>query len=305
MLKQLRLLRTDPKYDLFKKIYAHLLICNIEHTSCFATASIGTNDLDQLLSDINATRNDLIIECVRKREKEAFEFVPADPDIKRLPYSVTIEHKPISQVRISTVVNYSMNYNGIRYKTWTSHRYVLPGFSPEDFGFSTVFKPNLEDRQDAFLLLMKSGLIQSLMIFQGKKRYVWTDEKLNELMQNLRLLHKLEDELFYFRSYFHNKPTSEEQRRLKFLGGELVCRLHLNRAELSRFDLKTRLKVQKGNNIDKNFWKEKEDIDTMINAQKRNLDRIIEDLKEEYGETIKKYPFLHEIISLACPKILQ
>jgi hypothetical protein len=159
-LNQLRLLRTDAKYEIFKKIYAHLLVCNIEHPSCFATASIGRNDLDKLLSDINATRSDLIIECVRKGEKEFFEFVPADPDIKRLPYSVTIEYKPISQVRISTVVNYSMNYKDNRYKTWTSHRYVLPGFAPEDFGFLSVFKPNSEDLQDAFLLLMKSGLIK-------------------------------------------------------------------------------------------------------------------------------------------------
>ena len=121
-LNQLRLLRTDPQYELFKKIYGHLLFCDIKHPSCFCTASIGTKDLDKLLSDIHATRNDLIIECMRKGEKEVFEIETEDRDIKPLPYSVTIKYKPISQVRISTVVNYSIDYKENRYKISTLHR---------------------------------------------------------------------------------------------------------------------------------------------------------------------------------------
>jgi hypothetical protein len=62
------------------------------------------------------------------------------------------------------------------------------------------------------------------MIFDGMTRYVWTDERLNELIQYLRLFHELEDDYFYFRSHLHDKPSSEEERRLTFFGGEHVCR---------------------------------------------------------------------------------
>jgi hypothetical protein len=163
------------------------------------------------------------------------------------------------------------------------HRYVLPGFSSEDFGFSTVFKPDFDDLQEAFSLLMKFGLIKPLMIFEGKTRYVWIDERLNDLMQNLRSFHELEDEYFHFRSYFHDKPTCEEKKRLEFFVGKPVARFFINNAELSRFDLKTGLNAD----IVKRYLKGKEGIDKEIDRQRQKITYITELLKQEYSETIK------------------
>ena len=243
-LNQLRLLRTDPQYDQFKKIYAYLLSCSIEHPSFLCKASIGTMDLDKLLSDIDATRNDLNIESVRKCKKEYFFDATSDPDMKPLPYSVVIEYQPVSAVRISKVINYSLNCKQNKYKISSMYYYILPGFSPEDLNFSIAFHPNPEDLQEAFSLLRKYGLIRPMMIFQKAIRYTWTDERLNDLMQNLRLLHELEGASFSFRS-FHNKPTYEEQERLEFFENKLTSRTYLKMTELARFELKTKMKVQK------------------------------------------------------------
>jgi hypothetical protein len=180
------------------------------------------------------------------------------------------------------------------------------GYS-EDLGFSTVFKPDFDDLQEAFLLLMKSSLIKPLMIFEGKTRYLWIDERLNELMQNLRLLHELEDEYFHFRSYFHDKPTYEEKKRLEFFGGKTVATFFINNAELSRFDLKKGLNVQiqKIMDVVKSDWKKKEEVDKEVDRQRQKINYIAELLKQEYSETIKKYPFLREIVSLVHPGLLQ
>jgi hypothetical protein len=303
-LKLLRLLRTDPKHDLFKKIYTFLVFFSIYHPSCICTANFSINNLDKLLSDINATRNDLVREFVKRREKEAFENVTTDPDVKPLPHSVIIEYKPISQVRISEIINYAVNYKNNKYIISTSYQYVLPGFSPEDFSYY-AFKPKSEDLQEAFVLLLKFGLIRPLMTFRGMTRYVWTDERLNDLVQNLRLIYELECNLFCFRCYFHDEPTYEEKQRWKFFNGGLTSRIHLNTTELARFDLKKRVREQKAKRTDENLWKEKEDIDKEIERQKQKRDYIIELLKKEYSETIKKSIFLHEIISLAYPRMLQ
>ena len=143
------------------------------------------------------------------------------------------------------------------------------------------------------------------MTFRGMTRYVWTDERLNDLVQNLRLIYELECNLFYFRCYFHDEPTYEEKQRWKFFNGGLTSRIHLNTAELARFDFKKRVREQKGKRTDENLWREKEDTDKEIERQKQKIDYIIELLRDEYSETIKNWIFLHEIISLVYPRILQ
>jgi hypothetical protein len=63
--EQLRIIRTDPKSQLFKQIFINLFLRGIIEGQPY-----GTDDLDALLREIGATRKDLIIERIEDEYDE-------------------------------------------------------------------------------------------------------------------------------------------------------------------------------------------------------------------------------------------
>ena len=294
-LKKLKLLRTDEEQEQFREIYANLFFHSILEGQVYCT-----DDLRQLLKDIGIGSKDLKIERI---EKVGDRFIVRDiinETEKQLQFNVGIHYKPIRRVHISETTSYYKNifYDG--FKEDTSYWYTIPGMSLEDFiGRISNFKPKLENLRKAFKLLSNEGLIKPCMEFQGKTCYIFADDALADLIKDLVIFEKAEQELIYYKwSYFHRLSKQELERQKQFF----YCKKAFNKLELVRSEMRKEFReimAQKGPHFKRyiehefsEFWYE------FYNITFRYL-------TEKHKATIKKYDFLSEVFKMTCPFLYQ
>jgi hypothetical protein len=293
---KLGILRIEPKHELFKEIFINLLLRGITEGGTYVTSN-----LDELLHDIHATRQDLIIERIKENHSDydvESEFVNVQE--KELSVSLTIFYKPISDIRIIENICYRKN---IFYHFCTEHIayfFTIPGMSIKDLTTKYyTFKPKLEDVEEAFTLLMKNHLIRPLMEFRGETKYVVTDAQLNELMTDLYSFYELENEHFSVKWNYISEPTLEErERRMALFSDKRLSQQSFNKAEINRFNFRKKIK---------------EEAMPLTKQLEENLNKwdhakiyYVKYIKKKYEKTIKEYAFLlNDIFRIVCPLVLQ
>jgi DNA-binding HxlR family transcriptional regulator len=215
--KQLKLLSTDPQYGSFKKIYANLFFKAITEPEIYS----GTNsNLDQLLSDINASRKDLKIDHIKKEYFNGNSYIKNvnEPEKRILPIALVIYYKPISNVNITETTIY---YENIRtHLIWEGdswYDFAIPGISMKGFCNNFyAFKPKPDDVEKAFLLLLKNNLIKPIMEFRGETRYILADKILYDLITDIKLLVKIQRDVDYILDQYE-PPSLEQIEKRKIL----------------------------------------------------------------------------------------
>jgi DNA-binding transcriptional ArsR family regulator len=292
---QLRLLRIDPKHEVFKEILTNLFLRGMTEGGTYAS-----NNLDELLSDIHATRQDLVVDHIEEKHSEYdMESELVNVQEKILSVSLTTYYKPVSGVRITETTSYRENIFYHFYTECTMYFCTIPGTSIKEFATTYyTFKPKLEDVEEAFILLMKNHLIKPIIEFRGETKYGFADGGLNELMTDLYSYHVLEKEYSCEKWNYIIEPTYEEREsRRAFFTDKNAAETFFNIAEINRFDFKKKARE----NIP--LLKElQENLNKWENAKMLYLKHM----REKHEKTINEYAFLlPDIFRIVCPSLLQ
>jgi DNA-binding HxlR family transcriptional regulator len=296
-LEDLKLLRTDPKRVAFIQIYANLLFRIIIEGNTYPG-----NDLENILNEIHANRQELYIDDIKKKfieshvEKRELTTVPEIP----LRVTTTTYYKPTSLgVKIIESTSYRENIfykNRVEYTTYT---YTVPGASVDDLAqMYYTFKPCMPDCESVLELLLQRDIISPIMDFRGKTRYVIADPALTDFVTEFNRYCELENEFLNFKWQYLTHPTSnEEQSRRVFYSDESQSAKFFNVRELQRHQFKQAVKKKNNGEILK--------LQTKLEEYPHKFEKIrleyLNHLNEKYRGIINKYHFLPEIIQIISP----
>ena len=300
VLRDLRLLRTDPKRAAFIQIYANLLFRIIIGGTTYPGV-----DLENILNEIHANRQELYIDDIRKKfietqvEKRELTTVP------EIPLRVTTKtyYKPTSLgVKIIESTSYREN---IFYKNlieYTSYTYTVPGASVEDLAqMYYTFKPCKADCESALELLSQRDIIRSIMDFRGKTRYIIADPALTDFITEFSLFYELENEFLNIRWQHSSGPTFIEEQSRKFLySDETESAKFFNVRELQRHQFKQAMKNKNNNH---QILKLRIELEKKLQEFEKSRTQYTDYLKKKFHSTIDEYPFLHEIIQIISPSL--
>lgn len=180
---------------------------------------------------------------------------------------------------------------------------LIPGVTINDFSmnyFRSKYKQ--EDVEDAFDLLSKEGLIRPTVIFPGETRYIITDNILSELIKDLQRLRLRERQLLKTKWSYYIEPSLEEKERAKFLLREGSANEYFHRAKIMRNEF-IQMEKQRPPNTD--FLEAKKDLDKYFKKLEHEVQTSIENIKKKYGQTLQRYDFLHDVIRIVTPAVLQ
>jgi hypothetical protein len=297
-LRDLRLLRTDPRRVTFIQIYANLLFSIIMEGITY----VG-GDLENILNEIHANRQQLCIDFIKKKPNEFYEEKPELTTAPEMPLRVFMatHYKPTSLgVKIIESTSYREN---IFYKNRiesTAYTYTVPGVSVEDLAQTYyTFKPCITDCESALELLLRKDIIRPIMDFRGKTRYVIAGPALTDFVTEFSRYCELENEFLNFKWQYLTGPTSnEEQSRRVFYSDEAKAAKFFNVRELQRHQFKQAVK-KKNNEILK--------LQTKLEGYPHKFEKIrleyLNHLNEKYRRIINKYHFLREIIQIISPSL--
>jgi hypothetical protein len=211
--RDLKLLSTDPDHTHFQQIYANLFLRSIIEGNTYAAA-----ELEDILKEIHATRQELNIDHFEKRYDEFYDerHELAKVAEKPLPALLTTYYKPTSLgVKIIESVCYRENIFYRNRTEYASYTFTLPGVCTEELAEKYyTFKPPLEYCERALQLLLKRGLVVPIMIFRGKTRYVIADLALNDLMSDLHSFREVVSEFLNLK-WQHSIPSYQELQSRK------------------------------------------------------------------------------------------
>jgi hypothetical protein len=123
--------------------------------------------------------------------------------------------------------------------------------------------------------------------------------RLHDLILDLRKVQNEESRLLLFIWEHLREPTKEEKERMNWLMGEGEMVRILKRAEMSRY---TNNKLIKG--TDKDRAKYKKDLKKTLRDYDLNLYGEVYNVMTKHAHTIQEYGFLHPIIRIVCPMVL-
>jgi hypothetical protein len=298
---KLGILRVEPKHELFKDIFTNLFLRGITEGGTYVTSN-----LDELLSDIHASRHDLFIERIEENHSEYdIESELANVQEKELSVSLTIYYKPVSDIRIIENVCYRKNIFYHFCTEYIIYLATIPGMSIKDLTTKYyTFKPALQDVEEAFMLLMKNHLIKPLMEFRGETKFVFADGELSQLMNDLYSFYELENKHSYVKWNYIREPTLEERERRKvFFSDKMSSQQLFNKAEINRFDFRKKIKEKK---IKEELIPLTKQLEENVNKFEHAKIYYVKYIKKKYEKTIEKYAFLlGDIFRIACPLLLQ
>jgi hypothetical protein len=301
---QLNLLGVNPEQTLFRRIYENLFFYDVYHAPLNVIST--EEELDRLLLEFNATRNDLY---------ETFSYNP-DGELK---FATKYEELSFADTRTT----YILGESGVRItKTeyWEANKYyknryateytfTLPGVSINEFikNDSLGMKFQRSDVEKAFSLLIKNGLIKPVIVFRNETRFIIADERLRKFIHDLQFVRWIEWKLLMHKWNHHCEPTKVERERMNWLLDEQEMQKIFRHAEMSRYQdkqlMKGRLKF-----TSKVGPKQPEEYKEYLNQQLRNyesgLNKFVKIVKEVHCKTIQEYAFLHDIIKIVCPMFL-
>jgi hypothetical protein len=296
-LRDLRLLRTDPKRVAFLQPYANLFFRIIIEGNTYAGV-----DLENILNEIHANRQELCIDDIKKEIMQWKGEFTNIPEIL-LPVTTTTYYKPTSLgVKIIESTGYREN---IFYKNrieYTGYTYTVPGVSVEDLAQKYYsFKPCITDCESALELLLRRDLIRPIMNFRSKTRYVIADPALTNLVTEFKRFCDGENEFLNLKWQFLSPTLNEEQREKVFFSDEAECVKLFSIRELQRYQFKQEVKKKNKEEILK--------LQTGLKDCSHKFEKIrleyLNNIYEEYHGVIDKYPFLREIIQIISPLFLE
>jgi hypothetical protein len=291
--RDLKILRVHPEYKSLEKIYANLFLRGI-----LSGETYGDSDLDNILKEIHASRNELVINRIQTAKvKNCDTFNLMKFHARRIPTNLITTYKDTaSGVEIVETTFYHENilYGNRKEEDLTSYEYTVPGISIDEFTNKFYsYKPDVSYCQQAFQLLLSSGIIRPVMEFRGKTRYAITDSLLTHFLLTLQSLHKTRKRFSHLQWSYLRGPTTDERRsREIYYSDQVSCDKAFNRDEIDRYDVRRtaarnellQLKAQGKQNM-------------------KLLDKLstelVKYLEKNYAGTINKYPFLQTIIRLA------
>jgi hypothetical protein len=306
--RQLNILGVNPKQLLFRRIYEKLFFYEIYHVPLNIVSS--QDDFNKILAelkvdikDLHVTQRDFgdMLELEHAIKQDEFTFV----DTKR------IYHAGVSNIRIEKTEFWEVKkHKKNRYAT--EYTFTLPGASVDEFikNDSLGAKFRRADIEEAFNLLRENGLIKPEIVFRGQTRFVIADGRLRNMIKDLKSINDEEWSLLLHKWNHFDEPTNEEKERMnRLLGEEEVTRIFKN-AERSRYEDKQVMKgklvryyVFKNEALSKQEYKKF--LEQSLIEYKSQLDEKVKKAKTDHKETIQEHAFLHDIIKIACPVILE
>jgi hypothetical protein len=296
-LRDLKLLRTDPKRGTFIQIYANLLFRIIIEGNTYPG-----DDLENILNEIHANREQLYIDDIKKEFIEGYvekHELTTSPDLP-LRVTTTTHYKPTSLgVKIIESTSYRENTFYKNRTEDTIYTYTVPGASVDDLAqMYYTFKPCMADCESALELLLQRDIISPIMDFRGKTRYVIADPALTDFVTEFNRYCELENEFLNFKWQYLTHPTSnEEQSRRVFYSDEAKSAKFFNVRELQRHQFKQAVKKKNNEEILK--------LQTKLEAYPHKFEKMrleyLNRLNEKYRGIINEYHFLSEIIQIISP----
>jgi hypothetical protein len=298
-LRDLNLLRTEPEHLVFRQIYVNLFFRAIVEGNSYTG-----DDLDTILNEIRATRQELHIDHIKKGYSQSYAEKPQLTTVpeRRLPVSLTTYYTPTSLgVKIIESTGYRENIMYGNRVEYTAYTYTLPGVAVEDLAEKYyTLKPRVADCERALELLLKRDLIRPIMEFRGKTRYVIADPALRDFVTDLYQFSEVENEFMNLKWQYSSHPTfDEEQSRRIWYSDESKSKKFFDVRELQRNQFRQAIKENK-------------QLLKLPSELKENLQKFedyrlnyISYMRKIHHTTITKYPFLHELIQLASPLLFK
>jgi hypothetical protein len=337
--RQHSLLGIDPNQTLLRKIYAGLFSKLIVGSSFYC---YEIDNLKGFLTSIGATKNDLEKKHTNYLPLETLLYNNYATEGYRDPFLAKIKMLSSTKEewhRLAKIINYEPLVSGRRlfqlfgidydsaevftakgtfiFKTtgkffkgnskkpreFTAYSAILPGISIDDFIDNKQSYGNYE-RQDieyALNTLSKEGLIKAIRVFHGKPRYVVADEKLGNMIVDLNKFYCLELRFLEIKWNYYAGPTEEEQERLKLYLDQPSCKALFQQSELMRNEFQ-RMEQSYDN---KEFIDAKNELSNHYDKLKHKIDDTIKNLREKHATALQRYEFLHDVIRMICPAVLQ
>jgi hypothetical protein len=298
--RDLRILRVHPERESLEKIYANLFVRSI-----LDGISYCDTDLDNILREIHASRDDLIIDRSETVKIKYCDTISLMNNARRVPVNLMSYYKPTAcGVEIVEITGYRENilYGNRKEEEFILYNYTVPGISIDEFANTFyAFKPDMPSCQLAFRLLLDRRLIRPIMEFRGKTRYAITDSSLRDFLLDLQILHKLKMRFSYLQWSCLRGPTTDETQIIKMhYSDEKSCERSFNKDELDRYEFKRNLPGDK-------FLQVKRQAERYMNLAKELFTSLTNHIKirNDYYEMINKYPFLENIIRLSYHTLLE
>ncbi|MGB6674821.1 MAG: hypothetical protein WBE34_20530, partial [Candidatus Nitrosopolaris sp.] len=225
---------------------------------------------------------------------------------RRLPVLLTTYYKPTSLgVKIIESTEYRENIMYRNRVEYAAYVYTLPGLAVEDLVEKYyTFKPRFADCERALELLLKSHLIRPIMDFRGETRYVIADLALTDFVTDLYQFCEVENEFLNFKWQYPSEPTFNEiQNRKIMYSDEMKSEKFFNVRELQRYQFKQSIRQRKDSNGE--ALKIQGELDRLLQEFEKQRLEFLKCIKEKHHTTVKRYPFLDELIGVINPLLLE
>jgi hypothetical protein len=252
---------------------------------------IDEQDLDFFLSNVPASRNDLVIDSQDE-----------DEEIGTFTY-----YKPIKGITILRRSSKKSKYD----KAETYYDIILPGISVRD-----VINPNLgrrrtfplpfdhinfteEEVRDGIHKLQNAKLIRPVMYINDEERYTLVNNEFRELLDSLYNIHREKMGLIQHR-WMYERSTKEEYKQIELIYGKKKAHEIMNYSYQIRQGIRKEIKEDKGLVQQVQRWK------SDYKLQMAKISEEILKIKGKYSNTLSHYGFSQDFVeNLLFEKIMQ
>lgn len=241
---------------------------------------INEEQIDEFLSYIPGSRNDLVIEEI------------GDTEIRGAP--IITFYKPVNRVEIWHVRFKKSEFH----KAESFYQIKMPGISLEDLvnpnsnrhlSFLLPYDHNTfteAEAKDAIDTLLKANILKPVMSFVGQIRYSIADDRLSTLIEKLGYLHIRKLGLIEL-NWGYQRPTVSELEQLE----SAYSKRMIDRIRIDSYTRRQAIKRDKTN-----F----QSISKYASKNMNDLDKEIVLLKIQYGDVLSKYGFSVGFIDSLC-----
>jgi hypothetical protein len=255
---------------------------------------IDEDDLDFFLSNVPASRNDLVIDS----EDDAEDFGT---------YYKFTYYKPIKGIEIGRRSSMEIKYN----KAETYYDIKLPGVSVRD-----VINPNLgrrrsfplpfdhinfteEEVTDGIYKLQNAKLIRPVLYINDEERYSLVNNEFRELLDRLYSIHSEKLGLKQLK-WDYERSTIEEYKQMEFIYGKNKAHEKMNHSYQLRQGIKKQI------NENKNLVQQVQRWRSDYNLRIAKISDKVQEIKEKYSNTLSHYGFNQDFVEyLLFEKIMQ
>jgi hypothetical protein len=253
--------------------------------------SIYEQDLDFFLSNIPASRKDLVI----------------DSEVKLEGISTNTFYKPIKGVSIWRVSLKENKYN----KAETYYNIKLPGVSIRDLinpnskriiSFPLPFdhiRFTEEEVRDGIYKLQNAKLIRPVIYINDEERYGLVNNEFRELLDRLYIIHREKLGLMQHK-WMYERCAIEEYKQMEFIYGKKKAH------EIMNYSYQIRQGIRKEIKENKRLVQQVQRWQSDYNLRMAKVSEEIRKIKGKYYNTLSRYGFNQDFVeNLLFEKIMQ